>query len=372
MQALLGLLLLFFVLSVEFGAPEWISGLIWIVFLVIISLAILFYILNRFSLFRRVRFVDSELNKRYRWGVRKFWKRRRNYKRFHRPGSFRARLVLWGLHLAIITLFPAVFVIVIAGISVDSNWISMVMVFGAPAGGMALLFRLLTASQKARRNRQKLTAPEAEQVLEQDLRPPVLLLRAFRMDEADANAAIPADIPITFEEFIVNPLKQYGPVVAIGRPTEALPPLGAHREYVSDDWQGRVRELLSVASIIVVILDDTPGLQWELKQLCDKTVRKKLLLVIPAEDMSRLVALGWDGMDKAQIEAVTNLQKNSHILALVFCENGKPYYITGPSRNAEYYLDAVRLGSRYIENEIWSAQLLHKTEFLQKDKGIIK
>ncbi len=351
MQALLGLLLLAFILSVEFNAPEWLSGLIWILFLAIIGLGILLYIINRFSLFRRVRFVDTELNRRYRWKLTKQWKRLRNYKRTARPGSFKARLVVWGLHLAIIALFPIVFAIVIASIDVENDWLSIAMMLGSPAIGLALLFRLLAASQKARRNRERLTTPEAEKVLEQDPRPPILLLRAFRMDEIDADAAIPGDIPITFEEFIVKPLRQYGPVVAIGRPTEALPPLGAHREYVADDWQGRVRELLGAARIVVVILDDTPGLQWELEQLCDKSFIKKLLLVAPTDDLSCLQTLGWKGIDSSLESVITTLLKEDKILALVFDQSGDPHYIIGPYRNAEYFLDAVRLGSRYIENE---------------------
>lgn len=349
MQALLGILLLAFILSVEFGAPEWFSGLIWIVFLAIIGLGVFFYIINRFSLFRRVRFTDPDLNKRYRWWFPRFWRRPRNYKLISRPGSFKARMVVWGLHSAILALFPLVFVIVIASLDVEHKWLSIAMLLGTPAIGLALLFRLLTASQKARRHRQRLTAPEVDNVLEQDARPPILLLRAFRMDELDSDAAIPGDIPITFEEFIVRPLRPYGPVVAIGRPTEALPPLGAHREYVSDDWQGRVTELLNLSHIIVVILDTTPGLQWELEQLSDIALRKKLLLIIPTDDLSCLTALGWGEIDEALTLTTPDSQAKEKILALVFGSEGKPHSIIGPSRNAEYYLDAVRLGSRYYE-----------------------
>ncbi len=348
MQALLGLLLLAFVISVELGAPEWLSGLMWVVFLAIIGLALLFYIINRFSLFRRVRFIDPELNRRYRWGFTSYRKRSRNYKLTSRPGSFKARVMVWGWHLAIIGLFPLVFIIVIASLEVAHNGISIALLLGTPAIGLALLFRLLTASQKARKHRQQLTAPRAEKVLEEDPRPPILLLRAFRMDETDSDAAIPGDIPITFEEFIVKPLKLYGPVVAIGHPTEALPPLGAHRQYVSDDWQGRVIELLNLSRIIVVILDNTPGLQWELEQLSNMAYRKKLLILIPSDDLSCLSTLGWNGVGDENNQTTLASTTKEKILALAFNAEGEPLYITGPCRNAEYYLDAVRLGSRYL------------------------
>jgi len=350
METLLGLLLLTFFLALGLGAPDWIAESVWFVFLALLGIGALFYILNRFALFRRVRFADTELNKRFGWRFPRFWNRSRKYAVTRRPGAFSAGLVEWGLNLVIVALFPATFAIVIAGIYVETNWLSMAMILGAPAIGLALLFRLLTASQKARRHRKRLTAPDAENALQEDDRPPVLLLRSFRIDEANADQAIPGDIPITFEEFIVSPLTGYGPVIAIGRPTEELPPLGAHREYVAVDWQGRVNELLGLAQIIVVILDNTPGLQWELEQLRDLGLWGKILLVVQSDDLNDLGALGWGGIDMSlgSDEAATLTKRE--VLALVFGVAGKPYYIIGPRRNAEYYRDAIRLGSKYIRD----------------------
>ncbi len=348
MEALLGLLFLAFIVSMWLGAPEWVSELIWIVFLTIIGIGFLFLILNRFSLFRRVRFSDPELNRCYRWSFPRFWGRSRKYRSTRRPGSFKAGLRVWGLWLLVFALLATTAITMVASFDVEHKWVSMAMLLGTPVIGLGLLFRLFTAGQKARRDVQRLTAPEAENALEQDERSPVLLLRAFRMDEANADPAIPGDIPLTFEEFIVKPLKQYGPVVAIGRPTEELPPLGAHREYVADDWQGRVKELLQLAQTIVVILDNTPGLQWELEQLRDPELMHKLLLVVPTEDLNGLKSLGWSGIDQAIGVIEDGTENKRYILALVFSEDGDPYYITGPRNNAEYYRDAVQLGSRYI------------------------
>ena len=54
---------------------------------------------------------------------------------------------------------------------------------------------------------------------------------------------------LTLEEFVVGRLMTLGPVVAIGKPGEALSPLGAAREYVhGPGWQDRVRDLLGESS----------------------------------------------------------------------------------------------------------------------------
>jgi hypothetical protein len=54
------------------------------------------------------------------------------------------------------------------------------------------------------------------------------------------------------EQAIVKVLRKYGPVIAIGRPCEALPPLGAARFYVSDElWKSKVEDTARVARLVV-------------------------------------------------------------------------------------------------------------------------
>lgn len=347
---ILGLLLLAFVLALVLGAPEWLSGLIWFVFLAVIGIAAVEYIRHNFAIFRRVHFEDFETNRRFGRGFPEFRSRRRRHAPTRRSGAFRAWAVLRGLQLTIIMLFPATFALVIAGLYVDYKWLSMAMILGSPVLGMAILFRLLTASQMARRHRDRVRAPDAAVVLSKDQCPPVLLIRAFQADELDANAANPSDLPIKFEEFIVPPLQRYGPVVAIGRPGDELPPLGAYREYVTEDWQGRVRELMVAARLIVVILDDSPGLRWELEQVCDLRLLQRLLVIVQSDDQSELSALNCSEMQRTQAAEGVATTSKGKTLALVFDVDDEPHSIIGPHRHAEYYHDAVQLGAKFIRD----------------------
>jgi hypothetical protein len=349
-QALLGLLILAFVLSIWLDAPEWLSGTISVVFIGIFGFsalaALIFYVRHRLAVLRRVRFRDASLDQRVKRLPSKRRLRRRDSGAW-RPGAVRTWLAYRGLQVLVVALFPATFAVAVAGLSVESKWRSIAMVIGAPILGLALLFPLLKASQRRRRQWRRVRAPDAANVLATDPRPPIVLLRAFRADGADANAALPADVPISFEEFLVEPLRHYGPVVAIGRPGETLPPLGAYREYVADDWQGRVSELLKTSGIIVAILDDTAGLRWELEQIDTLGLRQRLLLVLPSNDSPALPALETAQTPLAKREDVSAQSEQS--LAMVFDKDGHPSLIVGPHRHAEYYRDAVRLGGRFIQ-----------------------
>jgi hypothetical protein len=238
--------------------------------------------------------------------------------------------------------------VAVAGLKIDHKWLSVAMFVGGLVLALALLLRLQTTSQRARRHRRRVRAPDAADVLREDRRPPVLLLRAFRADELEADAAKPSDLPITFEEFIVQPLERYGPVVAIGRPGDPMPPLGAYREYVAEDWQGRVRELMDAARMIAMVLDDTPGLQWELEQVRDLGLERRLLMIVQLDDVSELGVFNrHEGQQTPASDGIA-LPPKGKILAVVFDAHGEPLSIIGPYRHAEYYRDAVRLGAKFI------------------------
>ena len=108
-----------------------------------------------------------------------------------------------------------------------------------------------------------------------DPRPPVLFLRSFR---DDAVALPPPKAGIAFrlynfaernkslDELLLEEGTSLGPVVALGNPTDAVPPYGAARAYFQhSDWQTMVTRLMEDAVAIVICVDDTESLWWEIK-----------------------------------------------------------------------------------------------------------
>jgi hypothetical protein len=75
---------------------------------------------------------------------------------------------------------------------------------------------------------------------------------------------------------------EVGRVIALGRPGETLPPVGAERLYLGhDDWQPVVANLLASATLVVVYVDTLgEGLKWELRQLRAQDTPDKVVYFI--------------------------------------------------------------------------------------------
>jgi hypothetical protein len=121
----------------------------------------------------------------------------------------------------------------------------------------------------------------ARDVLARTHAPPIVLLRSFGDDTGHAGGSF-RDLAGTFEQALAAVLRPFGPFVAIGRPRERLPLLGAARTYQTyESWRGAALELMRSAKLIVMIAGTTGGLQWELGQILENDWQGKLLLVLP-------------------------------------------------------------------------------------------
>jgi TM2 domain-containing membrane protein YozV len=156
------------------------------------------------------------------------------------------------------------------------------------AFGAVITVLVVLAWRLWRRSRQY-GALGADEAMARDPRPPVLYLRSFA---DDGEALIGAQswwvrlgaiivTPVTPEQEMADLLDAVGPVVAIGKPGEPLPELGAARLYVSDDqWQAKVQELMKKARLVVVRLGSSPGLLWEIEQTLAHLPRQRLVLAL--------------------------------------------------------------------------------------------
>jgi hypothetical protein len=117
--------------------------------------------------------------------------------------------------------------------------------------------------------RARVQARSAEEELRRSgSRRPVLYLRAFSVDSRSYH-----------EQSIVDILRKIGPVIAIGRPDEEFPPLGAARFYVDNaHWQAKVADIVRVARLVIWVTGTTEGLKWELAHLRQSLAPEKLIL----------------------------------------------------------------------------------------------
>ncbi len=120
-----------------------------------------------------------------------------------------------------------------------------------------------------------------------DARPPVLYLRSFKDDKLAAHSASMALInqllgPATVEEQLAKAMGELGPFLAIGKPKEELPELGAARIYVSNaEWQARVGDLMGRAALVVLRVGDTAGFWWEVERALRSLKPEQLLFLLP-------------------------------------------------------------------------------------------
>jgi len=143
--------------------------------------------------------------------------------------------------------------------------------------------------------------PSADALLAADARAPVLYLRSFLDDDITGAGSLGARVwrsirsyrhVVSVEQELARVLGRVGPVVAIGRPGESLPELGAARLYRrDDDWRATVSELMRRARLVVVRTGTTPGLQWEIEQAKRLVPPERLIFVSPPATAPRLDVL---------------------------------------------------------------------------------
>jgi hypothetical protein len=177
------------------------------------------------------------------------------------------------------------------------------LLFGA-AGGLCL------AGAKRMRARLNLAPqPEGRQA-------PVVYLRSFQIDKRLSRRPLVIGRVFSFhteEEQFVAALRESGPVVAIGRPGERLPRLGAQRVYVEDaEWRQQVLSWFTRAALVVIHIPPTltEGLLWEIEESLNSVALHRLVLLVP-RDVSFLDWLNRKLRDRALAELQLKTDRRS-------------------------------------------------------------
>jgi TM2 domain-containing membrane protein YozV len=137
----------------------------------------------------------------------------------------------------------------------------------------------------------KYEAPSAEEVLRHDTRSPVVYLRSFGIDDeivsteggrwAWLSSRLQYTAAASPEQELAWIMARVGPVIAIGKPGERLPQLGAARLYVDDDhWRDTIDDLMARSALIVVRAGDTPNLWWEIERAMTRQRPERVIIVV--------------------------------------------------------------------------------------------
>lgn len=156
--------------------------------------------------------------------------------------------------------------------------------------GLWLRFIVNRATRIARRFMRR----SLEDVQHLDARPPILFLRSFLNDQVALNARRfdpeqwlfdGTQRNANLDQILLAEGTVFGPSVALGDPGDPAPPYGAARGYFDHaDWQAAVAGLCRDASAIIMALDSTEGVEWEVAHLATGRYAPKTLLLLAPED----------------------------------------------------------------------------------------
>jgi hypothetical protein len=140
------------------------------------------------------------------------------------------------------------------------------------------------------RRGERYQALSAADAMSQDSRPPVLYFRSFfdeprtRRIRTRVGSSVNYSYGRSEEEYLRPEILKVGPFVAVGRPGDPLPHLGANRLYVDDaDWQAAVLRLMDGAAGAVIRVGPGEGLSWEIQQAVLRFPPERLVFVVPRD-----------------------------------------------------------------------------------------
>ncbi len=146
--------------------------------------------------------------------------------------------------------------------------------------------------------------------------------------------------PVHIEEELFDVTDGYLPLIAVGRPGESQKLIGglAYRDYLKDEnWQTYVRDKIRAADSIVILLNSTGGVLWELENVLSHSVFAKTIFLIDPRAKDNAL---WQNLTKRIIPMFAT----AGVLAPDFQFAGHPigFYFSGD-------------GLVEVENTNWSA-----------------
>jgi hypothetical protein len=208
------------------------------------------------------------------------------------PGGGR-RLIAAGLFVLAATASGFTIAVVMSSLLLSGGLIAA-FISGSVFAAITALLRLLA---------RRFARVSAENLIQVDQRAPILFLRSFKDDQIRLDrpkrgvvrGLLGEPLRPTLDHILLEEFTPLGPVVAIGVPG-APAPFGVSRTYADDgEWRDVVAKLARDASAVVIVLDDTEGVQWELSHIVDHGHLPKTLCLVPprfakrSEDAAQIV-----------------------------------------------------------------------------------
>jgi tetratricopeptide (TPR) repeat protein len=223
-----------------------------------------------------------------------------------------------------------------------------------------------------------------EAMVRDDARAPILFLRSFSDDQvrlarpkrnALTRILLLGEPRPTLDHILLEEGTPRGPVVAIGAPGSRAP-FGAVRAYISDDnWKQVVSDIARSSQAIVMALDETAGIVWELNELHGNKHTSKVLHLLPPRlapaDMARNVMTKMRANSHGVADLFQDLQKfldtnDRACVGWYFQHSGELFVLTTTRPTEVSYLIAVR---NYLRSTIGDGSKLELPQHLEPQQA---
>ena len=142
-------------------------------------------------------------------------------------------------------------------------------------------------------------APKASDAFLSEERPPIVLCRSFvdddllleqafekvsgdRQDKQVAERHLRHGGLVRYEQAMETQAWNYGPLITVGEPGVIRRGTGALRDHFADhEWQKQVDNWMTDAKFVMVTVNSTPGLRWEITNILAKGHLAKTIFLIP-------------------------------------------------------------------------------------------
>jgi hypothetical protein len=214
------------------------------------------------------------------------------------------------------------------------------------------IWGMFALSRKLRRYARRRSLLSADAAMLADPRKPVLFLRSFSDDQISLSKAKmpwllrffdPGAVAGTLEELLVWEYADKGPVIAIGRPLDDLPPLGAARKYCQgSEWQGVVSSIMQASELIVVGAGRSAGLTWEIETIRSANLLHKAVFVL-SPDLAKDRTILCDLFNQLGLSgSIPKFGSDQAVLCVSFLSRNNPLlFLASRMTEIEYQL-AVR------------------------------
>jgi WD40 repeat protein len=217
-----------------------------------------------------------------------------------------------------------------------------------------LLAGLLWLQRYLRRQSAMLKTPLGAQLLATDRRPCIVFLRGFSEEEVDLKSwswwSPPS--PWLLEDTILRVFKNLGPVVGLTNPTlRGRPTSYSPIDATSANWQEKADDLIKRSAVIVLIIAESPGVEWEIGYLrrCGYLART-IFVFPPAKYKLGGRSVVWLGSELGftpdiAYEVLDQNEKQDGQPLVMRLIAGRPRVYSGDP-NGNGYFDAIRHAAR--------------------------